>query len=1075
MKREFLTSLSLIALAALPSPAAAQEGALPDQFELGRNAQGNPCTASRYWNDAGVPDPFATSYSFTCRGATANRFLGVVRLVKTRDLEPIDRTVECGTPTAITLPGVGAGSSRRCFDRTLGLETVETRIPQGRFTYVASASAIAQGPAEEALMIMARAKPSNLDRGRSTTAVIDAAALAPAPAGTSASAAAVADAESAIQSSLRLVRQGLHLEASRTLTDALGRLPADATPSVRIELLLLAGLADSNLRFFDSANDYFTRADQLLAANPDVPGAAVLQRKRRNYAALDLLNRRDFTNAVSALEQLAQVQTEPDQPLLDPTTVRALNQTAQADPAAKGARATDFSEVVSVPDEGAMSQLVIDTQAHWARSIALLGQNRPQEALSALQEADRSFALLREAKIRQQQLLWLSARIERQRARLLLRLNDRDGALKALDVAIDNLRLAEERGDRGPALAQTQLERAAVLSRGGASAEQVLQQFDDALTTLVSSDTASTQLSPLTANYLDLLVAEAARNPQGPSHERFFKAMQAASNPAVARQFVELQSQVTADPALASKVQDQQEIEREIIRIRFEIAEKGNADAEEVATLEGRKTELENQLVAIANELASNQSYVQVADEPVTVDQIRQALNPGEAYFKLTRVGAYVFGLLADEQGTQIYRVALPAVDLDPLIGCVRDSISGAAALPADYSGPRSGCGREAAGDPTKLAPFDVATANALYQLLAGPVNARLTAAQSLVVDVSGVLDKLPLGVLVTDRASVERFAQVRRTDAYDYTGVNFLARLVSISTALSPRSLIVSRGLAPSQAPYPFIGFAQHMPVETVARGGGALISVGTACEVELGAIAELTRELAPIDARELKLAGAALGLQNVPEVTGAEFTDTAIRARSDLNQFQVLHFATHGITEGQWACAKAPPALVTSFGGSGSDAILSYNEVARLRLDANLVVLSACDTAAGTSIGSARATGGNEEVSASLDGLVRAFMAANARAVLSTYWPISDAGESEALIADFYRNARQGTIGEALKAAQTALIASRDSSHPLFWAPFFLVGDAQKPLLTGQARVAITSPATSDRAPQGELALNR
>jgi CHAT domain-containing protein len=189
---------------------------------------------------------------------------------------------------------------------------------------------------------------------------------------------------------------------------------------------------------------------------------------------------------------------------------------------------------------------------------------------------------------------------------------------------------------------------------------------------------------------------------------------------------------------------------------------------------------------------------------------------------------------------------------------------------------------------------------------------------------------------------------------------------------------------------------------------------------------------------------------------MTGGAFTDTAVKSRSDLDQFQVLHFATHGLTEGQWGCAKSPPALVTSMGTGGSDALLSFDEIAKLRLDANLVVLSACDTAAGVSAAQGRSAG-QEESGATLEGLVRAFLAANARAVLSTYWPISDAGESEQLIEDFYRSARSGTIGEALRSAQGELITNPKSSHPIYWGAFFIIGDAQKPLLTGSAKAQL------------------
>lgn len=1029
MKRAFLASLPLIALAVVSTPVSAKVAELPDQIELGRNGAGNPCTATPYWKE----DAFKGSFTFTCRGALANRFLGVVRAVKSSDMQPIDALLDCGPDMAVTLPEIGGARARRCYDKMLGQETVETRFERGGKVYTASAVPVAQGPAEEGLRILAGLAAADQERTRSTTPAVEIGVLAAAPAGSSAAMGAVADAEVALQQGFRLVRQGLHLDAARVVNDALSRLPSDAAPATRIDLLLLAGLADSNLRFFDSADDYFARANGLLAQNSSIPGAEVLLQKARNYSALHLINKREFGSAASALDLGSASMARADQPLLDAANVRALNQST--------AQGASGSALASAWDNRTRTQLVIDAQAGWARSVALLGQNRPEEANAALALADRSFTALRAEPIPQQQLLWLAARIERQRARLQLRGGDRDGALKSLDQAITYLRLAEDAGDNGPSLAQVQLERAAVLSRGGASTEEVLAQFDDAVTSLVSSEADIAGLPAQTRSYLDALVVDAARRPTGSSPDRFFRALQAAANPAIARQFVELQSLVSTDPALGAKVQDRQEVEREINRLRFEIASATGDDTAKIASLEARKTELENRSLAIQNELASDGTFRQVVDTPATLDEVRSVLKPGEAYLKLSKVGGYIFGALIDENGTQVYRVARPAVEVDPLVAAVRKTITG---------------GGE------KVPVFSVAGSNALYKLLTGPAAAKVARYSALVVDASGVLDSLPAGVLVADDATAAAFAKGgRRKDQYDYTGIGFLARKTALSTALSPRSLIVSRNLAPSQAPYPFIGFAQHQPVALTAQMAGQMISIGNNCEVELAKVAQLSDALSPIDASELQQATAALGVPDAPEVIGAAFTDTAVRSRTDLDQFQVLHFATHGLTEGQWACSKAPPALVTSLGDAGSDGILSFDEVAQLRLDANLVVLSACDTAAGLSATAARA-GGNEQVGASLDGLVRAFLAARAHAVLSTYWPISDAGESEALIADFYRNAREETIAGALRKAQVTLMTNRDSSHPVFWGAFVLVGDGQKPLLNGQARSALNASGT-------------
>jgi CHAT domain-containing protein len=1024
-----------MALAGTPSPALAKRPTAPDTFELGRDSRGEPCLATRYWGDPAVTDHFADSFAITCRGATANRYLGVVRAVRAVDEAKVDATLQCGDPADVTVAGLGQGRGRRCFDTLLGLATVETVVQRDGRRLSVSVIPSAQGPAEEALRVMAGAVKVNSDRNRTSAASVDISLLAPGPMEMGANALA-ADSESALQQGLRLIRQGLHMEASRSLNDAISRLPADAPVAERIELLLVAGLADSNLRFFDSASDYFNRADALLAANPGLPDGEVLIRKRRSYGALDLLNRRNFDTAIAALDQIASGPMDPGQPLTDPTTVRMINQLT-------GGNARNG--VIATPDVGSLSQLVVDAQANWARSVALLAQGKAAEARIALDAADRNLSALRAEPIDQQQVAWLTSRVERQRARLLAGDKDFTGALAALDRAVTSLEgVGSEAAAFGPTLAETRLERAAMSSRAGNDRMAVMAEFDKAIDSLIASNAAGSILPPALEQYLDLLVEESRRGREIVPAEKFFRAIQSVGDPAVARQFVQLQSVVTAGGDLAAKVQDREELEREITKLRFQIAATSNDQAGTVEALDKRRAELESRLVGIDAELQANSSFSAVDDSPVTVADIQKALRPGEAFFKVTEVRNYAFGILVDAAGAQIYRVARNNATLNGLAERVRNSIDG--------------------GD-DKLPIFDVAASRTLFQLVTGPVEQRLLAAKTLIVDPSGPLERLPIGVLVTDQASVDGFKATRVRDPYDYSRTNFLARRLALSSALSPRSLTVARALPESKAPLPFMGFAEHMPVPMGGNLAGRMISIGSGCQVELETVAMLSRELAPIDKSELVRAGNALGLAETPMLTGEAFTDTAVLKRTDLDQFQVLHFATHGLTEGQWGCAKSPPALVTSLGDEKSDGILSFNEIARLHLDANLVVLSACETASGISQAEARAAG-QEEAGNTLEGLVRSFLAANARAVLTTYWPISDEGESEALIEDFYRAARSGTIGDALRTAQLEIMSEARSSHPIYWGAFFIVGDATKPLLSAKAQAQLLgSPGTTAR----------
>ncbi|SUJ10040.1 CHAT domain [Sphingomonas paucimobilis] len=140
-------------------------------------------------------------------------------------------------------------------------------------------------------------------------------------------------------------------------------------------------------------------------------------------------------------------------------------------------------------------------------------------------------------------------------------------------------------------------------------------------------------------------------------------------------------------------------------------------------------------------------------------------------------------------------------------------------------------------------------------------------------------------------------------------------------------------------------------------------------------------------------------------------------------------------------------------------------------MKLDANLVVLSACDTVAGVRDEALARSAGQEEAGATLEGLVRAFLAANARAVLATYWQVSAEKESDEFIRAFYTRARTGTLGEAMQVAQQTLIALPTYSHPFYWAPYFLVGIAARPLCRPQIPAPASRPAESDQVVTGPV----
>ena len=97
-----------------------------------------------------------------------------------------------------------------------------------------------------------------------------------------------------------------------------------------------------------------------------------------------------------------------------------------------------------------------------------------------------------------------------------------------------------------------------------------------------------------------------------------------------------------------------------------------------------------------------------------------------------------------------------------------------------------------------------------------------------------------------------------------------------------------------------------------------------------------------------------------------------------------------------------------------------------------------------------------GQEEAGSTLEGLVRAFLTANSRAVLATFWPVSAGNETDQFIKQFYGVARQRTIGGSLQVAQEALMFNPEFSHPFYWGPYFVVGDSTKMMLSAPAKQA-------------------
>jgi CHAT domain-containing protein len=167
-----------------------------------------------------------------------------------------------------------------------------------------------------------------------------------------------------------------------------------------------------------------------------------------------------------------------------------------------------------------------------------------------------------------------------------------------------------------------------------------------------------------------------------------------------------------------------------------------------------------------------------------------------------------------------------------------------------------------------------------------------------------------------------------------------------------------------------------------------------------------------------------------------------------TDFSKKNIIMFATHGLVPGELNGLTQPALALSSpdvTGESEGDGLLTMDKILELKLNADWVVLSACNTA----------SSGNS--SEAVSGLGRAFFYAGARALLVSNWPVETVSSRELMVDLFKRQMNQTKITkpEALRQAMLNIAdkgsakdektkaASYSYAHPLFWAPFVMVGD--------------------------------
>lgn len=561
-------------------------------------------------------------------------------------------------------------------------------------------------------------------------------------------------------------------------------------------------------------------------------------------------------------------------------------------------------------------------------------------------------------------------------------------------------------------VASSMLELGRVYAQAGMDAE-ALAIYREALLMVAGLDTERGQL-PLDRliPFLDVLYRRGQAEPDRRTeyHAEMFAALQAVREGVVGQTITRAAARfASSDPAVSDLIRQQQDAVRSRDRLRIEAAAETakpdtQRDRAREETLLKQLQEVTAQAQGLERQLqAAFPDYARLTKPaPVRAADLSARLAPGEALVQFAFGGTGSYGFILTDKGIQAYPVTIARTALADQVAELRRSIT-----------PRAGV----------LPPFDLDLSHDLYVRLFGGAGDGLAGVRHLVLVPSAALSSLPPALLVRDKPQ-----------GRDYARAAWLVRDMAVSVVPSvPSFLALSSATARTSAARPFIGFAAP-PFQ--GRDAGGLKALGEECRTDAPLDPALLRALAPLPetADEIRAIGGRLGAAPSDLITGAGVTKAAVRG-AGLDQYRIVYFATHGLLPGELRCqaqpglALAPPA--TPPASPADDGLLTASDIALLRLNADLVVLSACNTAGGD------ARLGGE----ALSGLAESFFFAGARSLLVSHWQVPSAPTVRLMTGLF---AGVGDSAVALARAQRVLASDPATAHPFNWAAFTLVGAA-------------------------------
>ena len=749
-----------------------------------------------------------------------------------------------------------------------------------------------------------------------------------------------------------------------------------------------AGRADlQSERAINLANQRrFAEAERVLveaAASADKSGQIFLQAKVAAYSALAALNANDMPRVA---ERASRAQT-----LLTAWRNTDERESLQADP-----------NVARLPVSVRVS--ILEAQMLRAQAIAASKLQNAQTGRAGLAQAAQAAST-----VDPRAGSWLQSGLAQDQAALEIADGRPEEAERLLQEALAKYR----RNARGTRIEANLLMDLARAVQASGRRDEALAIYGQAFQ-IYRDQTENRGVSPRRAmSYLQALADGSRGALDEDLAKSLFMAFETLASPAVAQTAAATAVRLLAGPR-GGFIRAWQDSDRALRRALTRLSnlpadtplEERRAAEVDVAEWRTRTAELEQQ-VSLAFP-----KFGLLTLQPVDLGTLQASLGGGERMLRLALGDNAGIALLIDQKSVRTFDISIGESRAAELVARIKDTVRN----------PDGEFDRSAARE-----LFDGLFANAPADFLAKG------APQRLIIETSGALASLPFGILIEPR-------QVASGEAW-------FARRFALMAVPSMRAFVTAREAGRSQGSVEFVGFGDFLPLQSqqnadeIARAVISARRLPTLCEAPIKAALARLPALQGT-AKELNAVRRVLGGDRATVRTRERFTDRAVLRSQAVRDARVLMFSTHGVFATDFPDAQdclPDAALLASAVDPQSGLFLDSAKVLDLQLDADLVVLSACDT--GNPQPVAPGESGLPSGGDALSGLARSFFYAGARSVMVSHWVLPDE-DTVAVMRKFFERVKVGDAApEALRAAQLAQIAS-GADDPLQWAALTVVG---------------------------------